>query len=294
MGFMLVRIFALWQKWRLIMDKSEERIRYMRKYNQVQSLMGALFLFLTAIMLQFVAAFFVAFFYKVTGTVPEDDKNYIIVVSALSALLCIVWCGYWYRRLCLQQETVSWRQAFAGWRIPAIIGMAVGGCLFFSISLALVEANFPAWFHSYNKRMSNFSAENQVVTVLYVLLIAPVSEELIFRGAILERLHSDFPFWAANCFQALLFGIYHMNVIQGLYAFALGLVLGLVRIVAGTVTASMLTHILFNATSNVLQWLFPGGKRIPVSDTFLIFLAGIVSFGLGLWYTIYTYVKKGS
>lgn len=275
------------------MDKSEERIRYMARLSQVQSMIGGLFLFLTALLLQFVAASLVALIYNVTGTVTADDKNFAIAVSALSALLCICWCGYWYRRLRPQQEMLSRLQAFSGWRTPAMVGMAVGGCIILSISLAVVEANFPAWFRSYHKTISNLST-NQVLTVLYVLLIAPVSEELIFRGAILERFHAAFPFWAANCFQALLFGVYHMNVIQGLYAFALGLVLGLVRISAGTVMASMLMHILFNATSDVLQRVFPEGTQIPLSDVFMIFLAGMVSFGVGLWYTIYNYVRKSS
>lgn len=276
------------------MAKSAEKICCRWKFNQVQSLIGALFLFMTVLMLQFVAASIVEVFYHVSGTVPRDEGNYVIGVSALGALLCIAWCGYWYRRLRPLQESVSYRQAFSGWRIPAIVGIAVGGCLFLSIALSIVEANFPDWFHSYKRTMSVFSAKNQVMTVLYTLLVAPVSEELIFRGAIMERFHVAFPFWMANCFQALLFGVYHMNLIQGLYAFALGLVLGLVRMSAGTVTASMLTHVLFNATSYMLQQLFPEGKPITISILFLMFFAGIVSFGVGLWYTIHNCVRKSS
>jgi hypothetical protein len=36
------------------------------------------------------------------------------------------------------------------------------------------------------------------------------------------------PFWVANILQAVLFGIYHMNPLQGIYAFFIGLFLGYV------------------------------------------------------------------
>ncbi|MFQ7713992.1 MAG: type II CAAX prenyl endopeptidase Rce1 family protein [Agathobacter rectalis] len=37
------------------------------------------------------------------------------------------------------------------------------------------------------------------------------------------------PFALANLMQAALFGLFHLNWIQGIYAFALGIVLGYVR-----------------------------------------------------------------
>ena len=119
----------------------------------------------------------------------------------------------------------------------------------------------------------------------YVLLIGPISEELIFRGAILDRLYLAFPFWAANLLQALLFGIYHMNLVQGIYAFVLGAVLGLVRVSVGTIFASIGTHIIFNATSYVLQLVFPSGQKISIVIFAGVYLLATLLFADGLWYT---------
>ena len=62
---------------------------------------------------------------------------------------------------------------------------------------------------------------------LYASILAPVSEELIFRGYILQTLR---PYGKkfAIVLSAFLFGIFHGNLLQTPYAFLMGLVLGYV------------------------------------------------------------------
>lgn len=54
-------------------------------------------------------------------------------------------------------------------------------------------------------------------------LIIPVAEELIFRGMIFAPIRDKLPFFGAALLSALLFGLYHANIPQGVYAFFLGL-----------------------------------------------------------------------
>ncbi len=67
-------------------------------------------------------------------------------------------------------------------------------------------------------------APNTVSMFLYVSLFAPVFEEVLFRGLILRNL---LPYGKkfAILGSAFLFGIFHGNLTQSLYAFAVGLVL---------------------------------------------------------------------
>ena len=64
---------------------------------------------------------------------------------------------------------------------------------------------------------------------LYAGLLAPVAEEILFRGLILRNL---LPYGKkiAIFVSALLFGLYHGNIIQSPFAFAVGLVLGFVAV----------------------------------------------------------------
>lgn len=71
------------------------------------------------------------------------------------------------------------------------------------------------------------SGSDSVSMFLYMSLFAPVVEELIFRGLILRGLE---PFGKrfAIVVSALLFGLFHANLVQSPYAFAVGLILAIV------------------------------------------------------------------
>ena len=170
--------------------------------------------------------------------IADSDSSLLIGVSALSAVLCLIWCGILYGRSDWRQKDFSYRQAFSGRRL-----------------LGIAE-----------------------------LFIGPASEELIFRGAVMDRLKIAFPFWLANALQAALFGLYHMNVVQGIYAFLLGMVLGLVGDVTGSIFATILTHIIFNGTSYLLEICFNGTGIYETVGAVAVLLFAVLCFKEGLGY----------
>ncbi|MDR3364622.1 MAG: CPBP family intramembrane metalloprotease [Clostridiales Family XIII bacterium] len=83
--------------------------------------------------------------------------------------------------------------------------------------------------------------------LLYIVLVGPLFEELIFRGAVigsLRRFGDNF----AILFSALLFGLYHMLIMQIPFAFVMGLLLGYVA-VRWSLRFSVLLHIIVNGLS---------------------------------------------
>ena len=56
--------------------------------------------------------------------------------------------------------------------------------------------------------------------------------------------------------QALMFGFFHMNLVQGIYTFALGLLLGYLVEKTGNLLVPIVLHILYNSVSGVLG-IFP-------------------------------------
>ncbi|MGM0175341.1 CPBP family intramembrane glutamic endopeptidase [Enterococcus sp. DIV0800] len=76
---------------------------------------------------------------------------------------------------------------------------------------------------------SQFSAASAGSTTfsmfLYTSFAAPIAEELVFRGAILRSLEKYGKSFAIVASSAL-FGIYHGNFSQGIFAFFVGLILG--------------------------------------------------------------------
>lgn len=70
-------------------------------------------------------------------------------------------------------------------------------------------------------------ASTTVSMFLYTSLFAPITEELIFRGFLLKGL-KKYGKGIAIVTSAVLFGVFHANLVQSVFAFAIGLVLGYV------------------------------------------------------------------
>lgn len=218
--------------------------------------------------------------------------EFLIWVSLVSAFLSMIWCGILYKKSSWREKSFDYRKAFCLKNTMSVIGMGIGGCIVLTMLLSFLATVIPQAFSSYNTIMNQLTDSSIAVTTIYVLLIGPISEEFIFRGAILDRFYLAFPFFVANALQAVLFGVYHMNLIQGLYAFGLGFVLGMFRYTTGSVLASMLAHILFNGTSYVLDFLFPVGEDMLFWEMVILILIGILLLTMGVVYLLQMYRQK--
>lgn len=92
------------------------------------------------------------------------------------------------------------------------------------------------------------------VFILVTSILAPVVEELVFRGILLERLR-PFGDMAAILISGFAFGLFHMNLYQFFYATALGLVFAGVVLKTGRLWHSMLLHAIVNTTTSVISYL---------------------------------------
>jgi len=94
-----------------------------------------------------------------------------------------------------------------------------------------------------------------ILVLLDVGILGPVFEEVLFRGLVYNELKGIMPVIPAILVQAFLFGAYHMNIIQGIYGFLLGIVLGLVCVWSKSIWASIIVHMSINTSSAILSRL---------------------------------------
>ena len=85
--------------------------------------------------------------------------------------------------------------------------------------------------------------------ILVVGIIGPICEELMFRGIVFHRLKDWVKPQAAIAISALLFGIYHGNVVQFFYATCMGVMLAVIYDKTGTLWISIVAHIAANLWS---------------------------------------------
>ena len=90
------------------------------------------------------------------------------------------------------------------------------------------------------------------IQLLSIGLVAPVAEELVFRGILITRMRW-LPAWAAVLVQGVLFGLVHMNLFQGLYAFVAGILLGLIFVKFRSIIIVIAGHMAFNISSLLLS-----------------------------------------
>lgn len=275
------------------MDNSQAMLRRLRVWQCVKVLLIFIGIFLIQMLSSMVCTVIYIAAYigregmeKYLSSVSEmplkiaSDTDFLLSVSALSAFAALIWCGILYYRSTWRVEKNDYRAVFSTKNVLGIVAVGAGGCVFLSVLVTLISYLIPSAFESYSELMGNLTDGNPVLTYLYVLLIGPVSEELIFRGAMLDRFRTAFPLWLAVILQAFLFGVYHMNLIQGTYAFGLGALLGLICYKTGSIFASILTHCIFNATSYALSAV---ESEVILM---LLFVISIAAFTAGVYYFV--------
>lgn len=132
-----------------------------------------------------------------------------------------------------------------------ISGAGIGLCLTLTVFFELTD--LVRFFPSYELVSDLISGGSLPAQILTVCIAAPVAEELCFRGIIGNRLGAWLPDWAVVLCSGFLFGLVHLNLLQGLYAFLLGVALALVYIRTRTIWAAVVGHIAFNSASILLN-----------------------------------------
>ena len=218
--------------------------------------------------------------------IQSINTDSLMWISIISATLSMIWCLVLYLRSSWRIKGMDYKEVFSLKNIAGIFAVGAGGCISISVLLSMIMALFPNAFDNYNRLMENLDSDGGALTIIYVTLIGPVSEELIFRWAIFDRMHLAFPFWTANAIQAMFFGIYHMNLVQGIYAFLLGVVLGMVVYATGSILCSIAVHMVFNSTTYIIQSVFGGDSPVMAFLFLICILISIIMLAFGLRYYI--------
>ena len=87
--------------------------------------------------------------------------------------------------------------------------------------------------------------------VLFVAILAPILEELVFRGMICKRLLALGEGFAV-VFSGIFFAMLHGNLYQLFYAFTLGCLFGLIYVKTGKVIYTIIYHVFINFIGTVV------------------------------------------
>ena len=117
-------------------------------------------------------------------------------------------------------------------------------------------------------------------------ILAPFAEEVVFRGAILRKLlgmMDEERHWVAIAISALVFGLVHLNIPQGIHAFLIGLLLGWMYYRTRSILPGILFHWVNNSVAFIMFHIMPqmaDGKLIDLfhGNERMVTLSVIFSF----------------
>ena len=192
-----------------------------------------------------------------------DESTFQTVASAAIYLLSITiviglpWIVKRYRTSKQElgiDQTLTWTDLLLA---PAAFVIYI----LLSFVLTSLASNLP-FYNSDQLQSTGFSGLSQgfeyLLAFTTLVIIAPISEEILFRGYLLGRLRKYVPVWAAVLVTSLLFAIVHFQFNVGVDVFALSILLCVLRITTGRLWPSILLHMIKNGIAFYFLFINPG------------------------------------
>jgi len=136
-------------------------------------------------------------------------------------------------------------------------------------SLIPVSEDFQKW-------LAEAAGQTGFATLLMVVIAAPVLEELLFRGVILDGLLRKYSARTAILVSSVLFGLMHLNPNQVVTGTILGAFAGWVYFRSRSLLACILIHMAANGAGYLARSLLDEAKPIDVSSSLVESHGGVV------------------
>lgn len=206
-----------------------------------------------------------------TEALTAEVLNHAMEMTFIAGIvaLLVYWLVFIIRKKKFAKE-VSLRSIPVKGILPIAI-LAAG----FNVVTSVIISNFPwpqGWMDSY---MQNASAiDGSLMAWLTAVLMAPVLEEIVFRGLMYTRLKKGLPVIAAAIVTSLAFGIAHGTIIWAIYTFVFSMVLIWVFEKFQSLAACIALHMAYNLSGMALS-LIPEDAVVLVWILFALGFVGV-------------------
>lgn len=151
--------------------------------------------------------------------------------------------------------------------IPLIIILAISIVLFSDLGV------YPFLSHILNTTVSG-DTELYWGSILHLVFLAPIFEEIFFRGIIFTKLKESIPLLPAIIIQAFIFGIFHGSLIKVLITMISGIIFAIMYNYTNNLTTVILLHSFTNLFLVILN-LLPLNLNINPIIYIIISLIGL-------------------
>lgn len=191
------------------------------------------------------------------GMTKQEQIHVQIIANFILKLVVLLVFGFWYAvRENKWHYRPDYRPLFQFKRIAGLVAIGLFGQYAIGVMVGLLRYLMPGIFSSYYDNVTEIlSLQNgsPFLVLLLVVIVGPIAEEVMFRGVIYGGLRTCIPMDLAAVMSGVMFGIFHKNLVQGLYAFVFGMILAYIFEKTQSIWGSILMHVAFNLSSYLLS-----------------------------------------
>ena len=193
-----------------------------------------------------------------------SNYGFNLILISMINLILIAGMGSWYYFIRKRRDVspVDYRKILSPKTVGCLAALAFFAQFVCSIVMAVIAFVFPEVFKDYEKLMEgvDINVLPAWATLFIVAVWAPLAEEIVFRAMIFRTLRKGFALWPAAVLSGIAFGVYHMNLIQGVYASLLGILLAYIYEKTNSLLGVYLFHLSFNLMNYGISFIWQIGR----------------------------------
>ena len=216
-----------------------------------------------------------------------SDPAFSMGIMIIYECFIILAYGFWHIKVTEKSEHCVIPRNINTVSVIAVLVLSIGMVVVTEYVTMAEDLVNPAWYDVFEGIMEDagMAGDLSLGALLYASILAPIGEELIFRGLVFHYSRKAFPVWIAIIYQAILFGTFHMNMFQAIYAFFAGLFLGFVAWYGGNIAWSILFHMAYNTIQSLPLFGFLDYAQDNYFYFMIILTAGVlVCMAAIFWY----------
>ena len=224
-------------------------------------------------------------------TMVQAEADYSLIILGIASIIAIPCFGrmYQHERGSRTKQVTPSVGIYMATILLLISASQVLSMLMDTLKLSEI---FP--YYAENVSMTLVANPPIIVAILVVGILVPIAEEIVFRGLVFKNLQDYTGTAVAVLISGLLFGIYHENMIQFIYATILGWLLAFIISRVHSVIVPIIGHIAANTWTIVSERFLSG--LIPNDDSSRYLLLGglVVMVIMSFIYILLNTVKEDS
>lgn len=189
----------------------------------------------------------IAIYFAVTKQTP--DAMLITLAGQAAGWPVALWLG-----LVFIKRPWSGTYAIKGFP-PSLLPGLIIGCFGLTILLTHIAGLIPMP-EAIRRAFMGLKGGNALIFFICISLIAPLAEELFFRGWMLRGFLANYSAAKSIWLTAVIFALFHLNPWQAAVALPLGLLFGWLVLRTGSLAPGMIGHFMVNSSTNYLLMPF--------------------------------------